>query len=34
MPITQAQIQAAETAQHVAAHDTSAEVRVIAGPGT
>ena len=34
MPITQAQIQAAERAQHAAAHDASLYVRLIAGPGT
>lgn len=34
MPITQAQIQAAERAQRVAAHDPSLHVWVIAGPGT
>jgi len=34
MPITQAQILAAERVQHAAAHDASARVRVVAGPGT
>ena len=34
MPITQTQIQAAEQAQHSAAHDLSSHVRLIAGPGT
>lgn len=34
MPITQAQIQAAQAVQHAAAHDTSSQVRVVAGPGT
>ena len=34
MPITQAQIQAAEQIQHSAAHDLSPQVRLIAGPGT
>jgi len=34
MPITQAQIQAAEKAQHAAAHDPSSHVCLIAGPGT
>lgn len=34
MPITQAQIQAAQTLQHAAAHDPAAKVRVVAGPGT
>lgn len=34
MPITQAQIQTAERAQHTAAHDSTSQVRLIAGPGT
>lgn len=34
MPITQAQIQAAQAVQHTAAHDASSQVRVVAGPGT
>lgn len=34
MPLTQAQIQAAQAAQHVAAHDPGQQVRVVAGPGT
>lgn len=34
MPITQAQIQAAQSVQHAAAHDAAAQVRVVAGPGT
>src|SRR5712691_7128238 len=34
MPITPGQTQAAIAVQHAAAHDTSAQVRLIAGPGT
>lgn len=34
MSITQEQIQVAQTQQHVAAHDTNSQVRLIAGPGT
>ena len=34
MPITQAQIQGAQSIQYAAAHDNSAQVRVVAGPGT
>ncbi len=34
MPITPAQVQAAQTVQHAAAHDASSQVRVVAGPGT
>jgi hypothetical protein len=34
MPITQAQIQAAESEQHAAAHDPCSHTRVVAGPGT
>ncbi len=34
MPITQAQIQAAKAIQDAAAHDGSAQVRLVAGPGT
>jgi hypothetical protein len=34
MPITHAQIQIAQTRQHVAAHDMSSQVRLIAGPGS
>lgn len=34
MPITQAQIRAAQAVQHAAAHDTAPQVRVVAGPGT
>jgi len=34
MPITQAQIAAAQAVQHAAARDASAQVRVVAGPGT
>jgi len=34
MSITTAQIQAAQAIQHAAAHDTSSQVRVVAGPGT
>ena len=34
MAITQAQYQAAGTAQHAAAHDVSPQVRLVAGPGT
>jgi DNA helicase II / ATP-dependent DNA helicase PcrA len=34
MPLTQAQIQAAQTVQHAAAHDPARQVHVVAGPGT
>ncbi|MBN1833426.1 MAG: ATP-dependent helicase [Deltaproteobacteria bacterium] len=34
MPITPQQIQAAQNLQHAAAHDTSDQVRLVAGPGT
>ena len=34
MPITPAQVAAAEAAQHAAAHDGAAQVRLVAGPGT
>ena len=34
MPITQAQIHAAQAVQHAAAHDISQQIRVVAGPGT
>ena len=34
MPITNAQIQAAEAIQDAAAHDPSLQVRLVAGPGT
>jgi superfamily I DNA/RNA helicase len=34
MPITPAQIAAAEAVQEAAAHDGSAQVRLVAGPGT
>jgi len=34
MPLTQAQIQAAQAAQHAAARDPGQQVRVVAGPGT
>jgi DNA helicase II / ATP-dependent DNA helicase PcrA len=34
MPLTPAQIQAAQDIQHAAAHDQANEVRVVAGPGT
>ena len=34
MAITPQQIQAAETVQRAAAHDGSAQVRLVAGPGT
>src|SRR2546423_14238057 len=34
MPLTQAQIQAAQAVQHAAARDPAEEVRVVAGPGT
>jgi hypothetical protein len=34
MPLRKEQIDEAEKAQHVAAHDTSEHVRVVAGPGT
>ena len=34
MPITDAQIAAAEAVQHAAAHDTAVQVRLVAGPGT
>lgn len=34
MPITQAQIHAAQAVQHAAAHDISQRIRVVAGPGT
>jgi len=34
MPLTQAQIQTAQAAQHAAARDPSQQVRVVAGPGT
>jgi ATP-dependent DNA helicase UvrD/PcrA len=34
MPITPTQIAAAESVQHAAAHDGSAQVRLIAGPGS
>lgn len=34
MPITPAQTQAAQLAQHVAAHDIAPQVRLLAGPGT
>ena len=34
MSITQAQIQDAQTRQHIAAHDTSMQIRLIAGPGS
>src|SRR5438552_7606149 len=34
MPITEAQIAAAEAVQHAAAHDPSPIVRLVAGPGT
>lgn len=34
MPITPAQIAAAEAVQHAAAHDGSSQVRLVAGPGT
>jgi DNA helicase-2/ATP-dependent DNA helicase PcrA len=34
MPITREQIQAAQNIQHAAAHDTSPQVRLLAGPGT
>lgn len=34
MPITQQQIRGAESIQHAAAHDSSPQIRVVAGPGT
>ncbi|HWP91754.1 MAG TPA: ATP-dependent helicase [Thermodesulfobacteriota bacterium] len=34
MPLSPQQIQAAENLQHTAAHDTSNQIRLIAGPGT
>lgn len=34
MSITQEQIQVAQTRQHIAAHDTNAQIRLIAGPGS
>lgn len=34
MPLTQAQIQAAQAAQYAAAHDAEQQVRLVAGPGT
>ena len=34
MPLTPAQIQAAQAVQHTAAHDQSQQVRLVAGPGT
>jgi DNA helicase II / ATP-dependent DNA helicase PcrA len=34
MPITQEQIQAAQNQQHIAAHDLTSQVRLIAGPGS
>lgn len=34
MPLRREQIEEAERAQHLAAHDTSKHVRVVAGPGT
>ena len=34
MPITPEQIAAAQAVQHAAAHDSSACVRLVAGPGT
>jgi DNA helicase II / ATP-dependent DNA helicase PcrA len=34
VPITPQQVQAAQTTQHAAAHDNSAQVRLVAGPGT
>ena len=34
MPLTQAQIQAAQIVQHAAAHDQAQQVQVVAGPGT
>lgn len=34
MPATPAQLAAAKTVQHAAAHDTSAQVRLVAGPGS
>src|SRR5258708_3214628 len=34
MPITPAQIAAAQAVQHAAAHDPSAQVRLVAGPGS
>jgi ATP-dependent DNA helicase UvrD/PcrA len=34
MPLTPAQTQDAEAAQHGAAHDPAQQVRVVAGPGT
>src|SRR5690242_16689289 len=34
MPITPAQVAAAQAIQHAAAHDASAQVRLVAGPGT
>ena len=34
MPLSQAQIQAAQAAQHAAAHEHAQQVRVVAGPGT
>lgn len=34
MPITAAQIQAAQQAQHAAAHDLNTRIRLVAGPGT
>ena len=34
MPLTQTQIQAAQTVQHAAAHDQAQQVHVVVGPGT
>jgi len=34
MPITPAQIQSAQAAQHTAAHDAAPQIRLLAGPGT
>ncbi len=34
MPLTQAQIQAAQAVQYAAAHDQAQQVRLVAGPGT
>ena len=34
MPTTPVQVQAAQTAQHSAAHDIAPQVRLLAGPGT
>lgn len=34
MPITQDQVEAAQNAQHLAAHDANSVVRLVAGPGT